>query len=83
MCAAAPQNSAGGGETYVGGNCGKAAGGYTRGSSVRCYTQERSQRRGASVGRHTQQIQVTPRHQLGVVASRDVQALYDVDVIVS
>ena len=24
-----------------------------------------------------------PRHQLGVVASRDVQALYDVDVIVS
>ena len=45
--------------------------------------EEPHKRRGASVGRPTQQIQVTPRHQLGVVASRDVQALYDVDVIVS
>ena len=45
--------------------------------------EERHKRRGASVGRPTQQIQCTPRHQLGVVALRDVQALYDVDVIVS
>jgi|SaaInlStandDraft_2_1057019.scaffolds.fasta_scaffold09203_3 hypothetical protein len=30
---------------------GEVPGGYTRGSSVRCYTQERSQRSGASVGR--------------------------------